>query len=103
MGSVVGAHESKVVAVATARVLCEAQQVQGPQHAELWGKLLEALVKYVAGGGSSADEGAEDGGAGEEDVGGGYSAAYARLHHAARWGGMPAGWLCGIPALLTQA
>jgi hypothetical protein len=52
MGSVSGGQEEKLMAVATTRLLTEAPALQQPAAAELWGKLLAALVQYVDGSGS---------------------------------------------------
>ena len=88
MPSITGAHEEKLLAVATARLLADAQQLAAPEQAELAGRLLAALVSYLEGGaGSGGEDGGEDGGGGGDEEFAGYSAAYARLHNAQRWVG----------------
>lgn len=78
--SISGAAEEKLLAVGTARMLADTQQLAAPAANELVGRLLAALVDLLEGGGGGSD-GASGEEPGEEEYAG-YSAAYARLHNA---------------------
>lgn len=80
-----GPWDERRLGVGTARLLCEAAQVQGEGGAEAWAAALDALARRMGGGGAGSKEGSaedEEGGAGEEEFAG-YSAAFARLGNAA--------------------
>ena len=82
MPSISGAQEEKLLVVATARLVCETRQLAAPEAGGVAGQLLAAAVDRLEGSGSGGgEEGGEDGG--EEEYSG-YTAAYARLHNAAR-------------------
>ena len=54
LGSVQGAAEERLMAVATTQLLTGAPALQAPAAGEAWGKLLAALVAYVGGAAASA-------------------------------------------------